>query len=326
MMKARSWGVEGAARFATAPIMELIFEIEQYSIFHEMRLSSTAIQKNRQSHCASSNLYRPMLDTYSGATRVIFIVGDPIAQVKSPASVTRAMRERGQDTVVVAAHVAPADLAEWTAAVRRMRNVDGIIVTVPHKFAALSLCSSLTPRARSIGAANVLRRDEAGGWHGDMCDGDGYIAGLRKAGCEPSDRRVLLVGAGGAGSAIAHALVDAGVAKLALHEADTARREALADKLRRYGFASPEAGSDDPNGYDLVINATPMGMRPSDPLPIQVGRLGADCFVGDVVTVPAVTPLIEAARARGCGTMTGTGMFEAVCERMVDFYVEETVA
>lgn len=267
-----------------------------------------------------------MLDSYSGATRVIFIVGDPIAQVKSPASVTRALRDRGEDAVVVAAHVAPADLAEWTAAVRRMRNLDGIIVTVPHKFAALSLCSSLTPRAQSIGAANVLRRDAAGGWHGDMCDGDGYVAGLRKAGCEPSGRRVLLVGAGGAGSAIAHALVDAGVAKLALQETDVARRQALADKLRRYGFASPDVGSNDPSGYDLVINATPMGMRPGDPLPVQVDRLSADCFVGDVVTAPALTPLIEAARARGCGTMTGAGMFEAVCERMVDFYLEEVTA
>ena len=264
-----------------------------------------------------------MLDTYSGATRVIFIVGDPIAQVKSPASVTRALRERGEDAVVVPAHVTPADLTAWAAAVLRMRNLGGLIVTVPHKFAALELCASLTPRARSIGAVNVLRRDGQGGWHGDMCDGDGYLAGLRKAGCEPTGRRALLVGAGGAGSAIAHALVDAGVASLALHEADHGRREALAEKLRRYGFAAPDMGSDDPTGYDLVINATPMGMRPGDPLPVQVDKLSAACFVGDVVTVPAVTPLIDAARARGCGAMTGTGMFEAVCERMVDFYRED---
>ncbi len=264
-----------------------------------------------------------MLDTYSGATRVIYIVGDPIAQVKSPAQVTAALRERGLDAVVVPAHVAPGDLAAWVAATTRMPNCDGIIVTVPHKFAALALCDSLTPRARSIGAVNVMKRSATGGWHGDHCDGEGYVAGLRKAGCEPRGRRALLVGAGGAGSAIAHALVDAGVASLAIHEADLERREALLAKLRRYGDLVPTVGSADPSGVDLAINATPMGMQPGDPLPIDVSRLNPATFVGDVVTVPAVPPLIEAARGRGCGTMNGIGMFEAVRDRIVDFYLAQ---
>lgn len=263
-----------------------------------------------------------MLDSYSGATRVIFIVGDPIAQVKSPAGVTRMLRERGADAVVVPAHVAPADLADFMRTTQRMRNVDGLIVTVPHKFAVADLCASVSARSRSIGAVNVMRRDASGGWFGDMCDGEGYVAGLRQAGCDPKGRKALLVGAGGAGSAIAHALVDAGVAALDLHEADVPRREALAAELRAYGAVAPGVGSSDPSGYDLVINATPMGMRPEDPLPVQVGKLAPGTFVGDVVTKPAVPPLIETARARGLATMTGTGMFEAVCERMVAFYLD----
>jgi len=265
----------------------------------------------------------PMLDTYSGATRVIFIVGDPIAQVKSPAFLTRALRDADADCVVVPAHVAPADLQSWLAAVQAMRNVDGVVVTVPHKLAAAALCTSLSGRAQSIGAANVLRRNKNDGWHGDIVDGVGYAAGLRKLGCEPKGRRVLLVGAGGAGSAIAHALVDAGVARLAVHETDDARRLALLEKLRTYGFAAPEAGSDDPAGFDLVINATPMGMEVGDPLPVQAEKLSANTFVGDVITVPPVSPLLEAAQARGCATMTGLNMFESVCERMVDFYLQK---
>ena len=263
-----------------------------------------------------------MLDTFSGATRVIYIVGDPIAQVKSPAGVTAMLRGRGADVIVVPAHVRPDDLAQWVAATTAVRNCDGIIVTVPHKFAALPLCRRSTPQAASIGAVNVMRRERSGEWFGDMCDGAGYVAGLRKAGCEPKGRRALLVGAGGAGSAIAHALVDAGVASLALHEADVARREDLARKLRAYGPVQPSVGSVDPSGFDLVINATPMGMKASDPLPLQVDRLAPGTFVGDVVTVPAVPPLIEAARARGCSTMTGSGMFEAVRDRIVEFYLE----
>ena len=264
-----------------------------------------------------------MLDTYSGATRVLFIVGDPIAQVKSPTGVTRALRALGHDTIVVPAHVAPADLADFFSVAARMPNVDGIIVTVPHKFAAATLSHDLTPRARSIGAANVVRRDAQGRWFGDMCDGEGYVAGLRALGCEPQGKRVLLVGAGGAGSAIAHALVDAGVASLALHEADTARRETLAAKLRAYGPVVPTVGSTDASQADLVINATPMGMQPGDPLPVDVATLQHGTFVGCVVTRPAVPPLIEQARALGLPTMTGAGMFAAVLDRMVTFYTED---
>lgn len=266
------------------------------------------------------------LASYSGATRVLFIVGDPIAQVKSPYGVTEALRERGADVIVVPAHVKRADIDAFFALAQRMPNVDGIIVTVPHKFDAARLCGHVSPRAKSIGAANVVRRAADGLWEGDMCDGEGYVAGLRKAGCEPRGRKALLVGAGGAGSAIAHALVDAGVSALALHEADAARRDALAAKLRAYGPVVPTVGSTDPSGYDLVINATPMGMKPTDPLPVQADKLSPQTFVGCVVTVPAVPPLIEAARAKGCGTMTGAGMFEAVLERMVRFYLEVKAA
>jgi shikimate dehydrogenase len=264
------------------------------------------------------------LDGYSGATRVLFIVGDPIAQVKSPAGVTEALRARGADAIVVPAQVRPADIGAFFALAERLPNVDGIIVTVPHKFDAVRLCAHVSARARSIGAANVVRRAQDGRWEADMCDGEGYVAGLRKAGCEPRGQRALLVGAGGAGSAIAHALVDAGVSALALHEADASRREALAARLRAYGSVVPTVGSTDPTGFDLVINATPMGMKPDDPLPVDVSRLAKTTFVGDVVTMPPVPPLIEAARALGCGTMTGAGMFEAVRDRLVAFYLDRT--
>jgi shikimate dehydrogenase len=261
------------------------------------------------------------LDGYSGATRVIFIVGDPIAQVKSPHGMTESLRARKADAIVVPAQVKPADIDAFFALTERLPNVDGLIVTVPHKFDAARLATQVSARARSIGAANVVRRGAGGRWEADMCDGEGYVAGLRKAGCEPRGKRALLVGAGGAGSAIAHALVDAGVAALALHDADGPRRESLAAKLRTYGSVTPGVGSTDPSGFDLVINATPLGMKSSDPMPVDTHRLAKSTFVGDVVTMPPVPPLIEAARARGCATMTGAGMFDAVRDRMVAFFL-----
>jgi shikimate dehydrogenase len=263
-----------------------------------------------------------MFDTnYSGATRVIYIVGDPIAQVKSPFGVTEALRARGADAIVVPAHVKPEDLSDFLALTQKMPNCDGHCITVPHKFAALGACATLSPAARSIGAVNALRRNSDGRWHGEMCDGEGYVAGLRKLGCEPKGKAALLVGAGGAGSAIAHALVDAGVARLNVYDADVERLAALIEKLNRYSHVPVASGIPEAKGFDLAINATPMGMNRSDDLPINLANCAAGIFIGCVVTKPAVPPLIEAARAKGFATMTGADMFTSVCERLVAFYL-----
>ncbi len=263
-----------------------------------------------------------VLNGYSGATRVFYIAGDPIDQVKSPAGVTAGLQERGVDAICVPAHVKPADLAEFLSLMWRMPNVSGVLITVPHKFSALAASASATPRARSIGAANVLRR-AAQGWHADMCDGEAFVAAMRAGGAQLSGARALLVGAGGAGSAIAHALVDAGVAELALHDADEPRRHALMARLRKYGSVPITAGSANPAGFGLVCNATPMGMRAEDPLPVQVDHLDAQAFVADVVTVPAMPPLIAAARARGLHTSTGNDMFAQVHALLLDFLLEQ---
>ena len=168
-----------------------------------------------------------MSQPLSGATRVHFIVGDPIAQVKSPAGVTQAFHEAGRDAVCIPAHVAPADLALWAQGVSKAQNVDGIIVTVPHKFSCFDLCATTSDPARFLQAVNTLRRNPDGSWHGDMFDGMGYVEAMRAKGGEPQGQRALLVGAGGAGSAIAYSLVTAGVRELAIHDPDTVRRDNL---------------------------------------------------------------------------------------------------
>ncbi|KND62005.1 Shikimate 5-dehydrogenase I alpha [Candidatus Burkholderia verschuerenii] len=260
----------------------------------------------------------------SGATRVYHIVGDPIAQVKSPAGVTAAMRARGSDAIVIPAHVAPADLATYFAGATATRNVDGVIVTVPHKFAATEFCKSLTDEAAFLGAANMLKRNADGSWHGGTSDGVGMVAALRAAGCRPEGKRASLIGAGGAGSAIGFSLVEAGVASLAIRDFDAARTGALASRLAGLGHGAVTVSDDtDPQSYDIVVNASPAGMRPGDPLPLDVSTLAPTTFVGDVVTKPPLTPFIEAARARGCQTVTGTQMFERVCEAIVEFLLED---
>jgi len=262
-----------------------------------------------------------MPDLLSGATRVHFIVGDPIAQVKSPANVTRAYHERGLNAFVMPAHVTPADLAAWFAGVSLARNVDGIIATVPHKFACHDLCATTSDRAGFLRTVNTMRRNPDGTWHGDMFDGLGFVAAMNDNGCNPTGKKALLVGAGGAGSAIAHALVTAGVSELAIYDEDATRRETLVQRLAGLGKCPVASGSSDPSGFDIVLNATPVGMKESDPLPLQVAKLNSAMFVGCVITQPAVTPLIATARAKGCLTMTGAHMFGRVSDLMIDFLV-----
>jgi shikimate dehydrogenase len=269
-----------------------------------------------------------MLDNFSGATRVHFIVGDPIAQVKSPFGVTQAFEAHGRDAICVPAHVAPADLSAWWAGTQRAHNIDGLIVTVPHKFACTAFCDTLSERAAFLGTVNTVRRNAQGHWHGDMFDGLGYVRAMEKNGCVLKNKRALLVGAGGAGSAVAHSLVLAGVRELAIHEPDAQRRESLIDRLNSLKLGKVTnlekftLGSPDPTGFDVAVNATPIGMKESDPTPIDITQIHRDMFIGCVITAPAITPLIAAARAKGCNTVTGADMFAQVRELMVQFLLE----
>ncbi len=259
-----------------------------------------------------------MLEHLDGTTRVFPILGDPIAQVKAPRGLTQRMERDGRNGVVVPLRVAPDGLEALVEALGRSDSVGGLVVTVPHKFAVLRHCASVTEQARFTGAVNVMRRTPAG-WHGAMLDGDAFVAAQAAAGGPQRGRRALLCGAGGAGGAIALALLEAGVARLAVHDAAPARRDTLLARLApRFGDAVMPGG-DDPAGFDLVCNATPSGMRPDDAPPVRLDRLAPGMVVGDVVTAPEVTPLLAAARALGCATSTGIGMFEAQADLLVDF-------
>lgn len=259
------------------------------------------------------------MTTITGATRLNVIVGDPIAQVKAPAGVTASFARRGHDGVLAPVRVAPADLPDFLRVADRLPNLDGIIVTVPHKFACRAHCTTTSERSALLGAVNIMRRLKDGRWHGDMVDGLGFVGAVKGQGLDPAGKRALLVGAGGAGSAIGLALLEAGVARLAVHDGDAGRRDALVGKLAAAGRGEVAAGTADPTGFDLVANATPAGMRESDPLPVEADKLAPTTFVGCVITVPAVSPIVAAARERGCRTSTGTQMYQALQEAMVDF-------
>ena len=258
--------------------------------------------------------------TITGTTRVVPIIGQPIRQVRSPDLFNALAARRGADAVLVPIEVAPADVPGFVAFHRTWRNSPGFIVTVPHKRAVAGLADALSPRAARLGAVNLVARDAEGRLAGDHLDGMGCLAAMRAHGVVPWGRSALVVGVGGAGSAIADALCEAGVARLALRDLDVTRLDAVRAMLRRE-FPGVEVAEDAPGlglgAYDLVVNATPVGMGGTGGLPMaaaEIATLRPGAHVADVVTDPRVTPFLAAARARGCSVQAGEEMVAAQME------------
>src|SRR4051812_20453370 len=267
-----------------------------------------------------------MFDRLNGATRLFPIIGEPIRYVESPMRLTRTFGERDYNGICVPMQVPAGDLDVVMAGLTAARNVDGILVTMPHKFAAFGHCATSSERARMLGVVSVIRRNSDGTWHGDMLDGLAFVKAQVDHGARPQGARVLLVGAGGAGSAIAIALLEAGVRELVVHDADETRVATLLELLKNLGPGRVSAGPPDPVGCGLVCNATPMGMEDGDPLPVDPALLTSTMFVGDVIAGHGLTPFLAAAEAAGCGTANGGHMVEAAQEVMADFMLLEAEA
>lgn len=257
-----------------------------------------------------------------GQTRLFPIIGDPIRYVESPRRLSDTFALRGYNGLCVPMQVSGADLDAVMKGLSATSNVDGILVTMPHKFAAFAYCATSSQRAKLFGAVSVIRRNLDGTWHGDMLDGLAFVKAQRDHGAQVEGSRALLIGAGGAGSAIAVALLKAGVGELIIHDVSRSRAGALTRVLASVDEGRVIVGPADPTACDLVFNASPMGMEPSDPLPVDVDLLTSSMFVGDVIAGHGVTPLIAAARAVGCDTASGGDMVEAVQELMADFMLD----
>ena len=259
----------------------------------------------------------------TGSTRLSPIIGDPIKYVESPTRLTRTLHERDYDGICVPMQVPGDDLDTVMAGLTATQNVDGILVTMPHKFTAFAHCATSAERAKMLRVVSVIRRNPDRTWHGDMLDGLAFVKAQKDHGAEPEGARVLLVGAGGAGSAIAIAMLEGGVSELIIHDADESRVATLIDLLTGLGRGRVSAGPPDPTGCDLVCNATPMGMGENDPLPVDAALLRSSMFVGDVIAGHGVTPFLQAAEAAGCKTASGGHMVEAALDVMADFMLRE---
>lgn len=257
----------------------------------------------------------------TGRTRVMFIMGDPIDHVVGTAVLNAEWQSAGRDLVTVPLHVRSADLPHMLDTLRRAPNVAGTGITIPHKIAALALVDHLTDAARRAGAVNFIRRNADGSLTGHNVDGAGFLSGLSTHGVDPAGRHVVLSGAGGVARAIAFALAGAGVASLTIRNRDIAKAEALVADIEASGMTDAPLGTAGGPVPDLLINATALGMKESDPLPFAPDEIPPAAAVAEVVMTPAETPLLAAAKAKGSTVIPGRAMMDpqaALVARFLD--------
>lgn len=264
------------------------------------------------------------LHEITGHTRFLAIVADPVHHVRTPQRINALLSMHGIDAVMVPMQVGEMDLATVMEALRRTKNFLGCVVTVPHKMAALALCDEASDAARQIGAVNVVHRMHDGRLRGGMLDGIGFVEGLRSAGIELTGKAAYLAGAGGAASAIAFALAEAGIRRLTVANRSVDRAAALIARLRaRHPDLDAAVGSADPSGHELVINATSLGLRLGDALPLDTAKLGPHQIVAEIIMEPAETALLKAARERGCRVHEGAPMLASQVRLMAAFMLDE---
>jgi shikimate dehydrogenase len=227
----------------------------------------------------------------------------------------------GVDAVVVPMGVKPEDYAQFLPPLFKLSNIAGALVTMPHKVTSLVLVDEISTAAKIAGACNAIKRAADGRLIGDMFDGEGFVRGVGRKGRKVAGASALVVGSGGVGSAIAASLAGAGVAVLGLFDVSAAAANALAARLKtHYPKLDVRLGSKDPQGYDIVINATPIGMKPNDPLPLAVDRIAPSAFVGEVVMKEEMTPFLRAAKQKGCEIQIGTDMLFEQIPAYLEFF------
>ena len=257
----------------------------------------------------------------TGHTRLIAHLGYPTHSFKAPMIYNPWFEETGVDVVVTPMGVRAEDLAVFLPPLFRLSNVCGALITMPHKVAVVKLLDVVSTAVKVAGACNAVRLREDGKLIGDMFDGEGFVRGLRNKGQALEGRRVLCVGCGGVGSAIAASLAGAGVAELHLFDAHAPSAEGLAGRLRtHYPKLKVVTGSNDPAGFDIVLNATPMGMDKGDPMPMDVARIPPSAFVGEVVMKRDMTRFLTAARDRGCRVQVGVDMLFEQIPAYLEFF------
>ena len=256
----------------------------------------------------------------TGTTRLYAIIGDPIAHVRTPMAFNDYFLARKIDAVCLPVHIGRDDLPRGWAGLKSIANLDGFIVTAPHKAESARLCDSLAGDGLHTDVVNTVRRESDGSFSGTLLDGRGFVGGLIKQGHGVEGQRFYMAGAGGAGTAVAYALADAGAAALTIHNRTRSKAERL---VAAVGAAFPgidiRVGTADAGGHEIVVNATSLGLKPDDGHSFDIASADPSALVAEVVMKPDMTPLLIAAEQRGHAIHFGIHMLNSQLELMMQF-------
>ena len=253
----------------------------------------------------------------TGTTRVYFILGDPVAQVRAPEVYNHLFATHGIDAVLVPLKLPAAALPGFLKHGLAADNIGGLWATIPHKAQLADLLDPADPVARIAHAVNAVRRLPDGRLEAALFDGIGFVKGLDHFGIDVRGRRVLVVGAGGGGHAVAAAIAQRGPAALAVFNRTRERAASLVQRLQPIaGAAASVAASADPAGFDLVVNCTSQGLKPDDPMPFDPQRVDAGAAVVDIIMSKQPTPLLRECRARGLKAEAG---FEMLVQQIPEY-------
>ncbi len=257
----------------------------------------------------------------NGASRLYVIIGDPIAQVRSPEVFSERFVAAGLNAVMIPVHVPTDRFDSIIPALFDIANLDGVLVTVPFKGRMLAFAGTIGASARAVGAVNALRREPDGSWSADIFDGVGFVRGVERKGGQVRGSRVVLFGAGGAGSAIACALAQSGAQSIEVIDEVSGKARSLVERIViHFPGCSAKVGTGFGPGFDMLVNASPVGMRAGDGLPGKIEHLSASTFVGDVVIRESPTALIQLAMDRGCQWTQGQDMLAGQVDSLLEFF------
>jgi shikimate dehydrogenase len=263
----------------------------------------------------------------TGNTRVFYILGDPVAQVRAPEVYNHLFRQHGVDAVLVPLKLPAAALSGFLAHGMKAENIGGFWATIPHKGALFEALKPSDPVAVVAGAVNAVKRHADGRLEAALFDGTGFVKGLDHFGMAVAGQRVLVVGAGGGGHAVAAALAQRGPAQLAVFNRTRERAASLVERLRPIAGATVVvAESSNPAGYDLIVNCTSQGLKADDPLPFDPLLADAGAAVVDIIMSKVPTPLLRVARERGLRAEAGFEMLVQQVPEYLRFFGFEDIA
>ena len=257
----------------------------------------------------------------NGNTEIIAHIGYPTHAFKSPMIYNPWFEKAGVNVVVVPMACKSTDYTDFLRSVFSLSNVRGALITMPHKVVTMGMIDVVSPTASIAGACNAVRLNDQGQLQGDMFDGEGFVRGLLRKGVTLKGAKALVVGSGGVGCAIAASLAAGGVAELGVFDVNTASSQGLATRLStHYPALKVNTASNDPADFDVVVNATPMGMNEGDAMPMDTSRIARGAVVGEVVMKREMTAFLQAAKVRGCTVQVGTDMLFEQIPAYLEFF------